>query len=132
MIRFLNLAAICCLIGSALYAYKVKYATLLETEEAAQLSRQVDAERIAVATLRGEWQAVNAPTRLQVLADRYLDLVPLNVRHTAVSPADLPRKEADGDEIAAKLDALGLAAPTATPSSGKGGKDRTPTVRRKP
>ena len=42
---------------------------------------------------------MSAPARLQILADRYLDLVPLNVRHTAVSPADLPRKQAEGDEI---------------------------------
>jgi hypothetical protein len=131
MIRLLNVAAICCLIGSALYAYRIKYDTLYDTEEVAKLVRQVDAEKLSIATLRGEWQAMSAPGRLQILADKYLDLVPLNVRHTAVSPADLPRKEAEGDEIGRKLDSLGLGEPTMTPSRG-GSAGNTPTGSRKP
>ena len=131
MIRPLNIAALCCLIGSALYAYRIKYDTLYDTEEAAKLLRQVDAEKVTIATLRGEWQAMSAPGRLQILADKYLDLVPLNVRHTALSPADLPRKQAEGDEIGRKLDALGLGEPTATPPRG-GPAGNTPTGNRKP
>ena len=131
MIRLLNLAAICCLIGSALYAYRIKYDTLYDTEEVAKLMRQVEAEKSAIATLRGEWQAMSAPGRMQILADKYLDLVPLNVRRTAVSPAELPRKQADADEIGRKLDALGLGEPTATPT-GRGSGGSTPTGSRKP
>ena len=132
MIRLLNLAAICCLIGSALYAYRTKYDTLYDTEEVAKLVRQVEAERVTIATLRGEWQAMSAPARMQILADKYLDLVPLNVRHTAVSAAELPRKQADGDEIGRKLDALGLGEPTTTPSGRGGSGGSTPTGSRKP
>jgi len=131
MIRLLNVAAICCLIGSALYAYHIKYDTLYDTEEAAKLSRQVETEKVTIATLRGEWQAMSAPARLQILADKYLDLVPLNVRRTAVSPADLPRKQAEGDEIGQKLEALGLGAPTATPPGRRSGSN-TPSGGRKP
>jgi hypothetical protein len=131
MIRLINLAAICCLIGSALYAYRIKYDTLYDTEEVAKLSRQVELEKVTIATLRGEWQAMSAPGRLQILADKYLDLVPLNVRRTAVSPAELPRKQADGDEIGRKLDALGLGEPTTTPT-GRGAGGSTPTGSRKP
>jgi hypothetical protein len=131
MIRFLNLAAILCLIGSALHAYRIKYDTLYDTEEVAKLTRQVDAEKLTIATLRGEWQAVSAPARLQTLAEKYLDLVPLNVRRTAVSAAELPRKQADGDEIGRKLDALGLGEPTTTPS-GRSAGGSTPTGSRKP
>jgi hypothetical protein len=131
MIRLLNLAAICCLIGSALYAYRTKYDTLHDTEEAAKLERQVDAERAGIETLRGQWQAMTAPARLQILADKYLDLVPLNVRHTAVSAADLPRKQADSDEIGRKLETLGLGEPTTTPHA-KGSGGTTPTGSRKP
>jgi hypothetical protein len=131
MIRLINLAAICCLIGSAIYAYRIKYDTLYDTEEVAKLSRQVELEKVTIATLRGEWQAMSAPGRLQILADKYLDLVPLNVRRTAVSPAELPRKQADGDEIGRKLDALGLGEPTTTPT-GRGAGGSTPTGSRKP
>jgi len=131
LIRILNLAAICCLIGSALYAYRIKYDTLYDLEEAARLTRQVDAEKLAIATLHGEWQAVSAPGRLQTLADKYLDLVPLNVRQTALSAAELPRKQAESDEIGAKLDALGLGEPTMTPSSRSTG-GSTPAGSRKP
>jgi hypothetical protein len=131
VIRILNFAAICCLIASALYAYRTKYDTLHDTEEAAKLERQVEAEKASIATLKGEWQAMTAPARLQILADKYLDLVPLNVRHTAVSAAELPRKQADADEIGRKLDALGLGEPTTTPH-GKGSGGSTPTGSRKP
>ena len=131
MIRFINFAAICCLIASALYAYRTKYDTLLDTEEVAKLARQVETEKVSISTLRGEWQAMSAPARLQILADKYLDLVPLNVRRTAVSPAELPRKQAEGDEIGRKLDALGLGEPTTTPT-GKGSGGSTPTGSRKP
>jgi hypothetical protein len=131
MIRLFNLAAVCCLIGSALYAYRIKYDTLYDTEETARLVRQVEAEKLSIATLRGEWQAMSAPARLQILADKYLDLVPLNVRHTAISPAELPRKETEGDEIGRKLDALGLGEPTTTPS-GSGPAGNTPTGSRRP
>jgi hypothetical protein len=131
MIRLLNLAAICCLIGSALYAYRIKYDTLYDTEEVAKLTRQVEVEKVTIATLHGEWQAMSSPARLQILADKYLDLVPLNVRRTAVSPADLPRKQSEGDEIGRKLDALGLGEPTTTPP-GKGAGGNTPTGSRKP
>ncbi len=68
---------------------------------------------------------------MQVLADKYLDLVPLNVRQTAVSAADLPRKEAESDEIGQKLEALGLGEPTTTPTS-KGSGGSTPAGGRKP
>jgi hypothetical protein len=131
MIRLINIAAICCLIGSALYAYRIKYDTLYDTEEAAKLAREVETEKTAIATLRGEWQAMTAPARLQILADKYLDLVPLNVRRTAASAAELPRKQADEDEIGRKLESLGLAEPTTTPAD-KGATGRTPTGGRKP
>jgi hypothetical protein len=131
MIRFINLAAICCLIGSALYAYRIKYDTLYDTEEAAKLVREVETEKTAIATLHGEWQAMTAPARLQILSDKYLDLIPLNVRRTAVSAAELPRKQADADEIGRKLETLGLAEPTATPAD-KGPAGRTPTGSRTP
>jgi hypothetical protein len=131
MIRFLNFAAICCLIASALYAYRTKYDTLHDTEEAAKLARQVEGEKASIATLKGEWQAMTAPARVQILADKYLDLVPLNVRHTAAFAAELPRKQADADEIGRKLDSLGLGEPTTTPHA-KGSGGSTPTGSRKP
>jgi hypothetical protein len=131
MIRILNLAAICCLIGSALYAYHTKYDTLHDTEEAAKVERQVEAEKASIETLRGQWQAMTAPARMQILANKYLDLVPLDVRHTAVSPADLPRRQADGDEIGRKLESLGLGEPTTTPT-GRSSGGSTPTGSRKP
>jgi hypothetical protein len=132
MIRLLNLAAICCLIGSALYAYRIKYDTLYDTEEVAKLVRQVESEKAAIATLRGEWQAMSAPGRLQLLADKYLDLVPINVRHTGISAAELPRKPAEGDEIGRKLDALGLGEPATTTPPGRGSGGSTPMGSRKP
>ena len=75
MLRFLNIVAILALVGSAVYAYSIKYQTSYRAEQIvkdqASRSRQ---ERDAIAVLRAEWSYMTRPERIQQLADRYLDL----------------------------------------------------------
>ncbi|GJD49653.1 hypothetical protein OPKNFCMD_2386 [Methylobacterium crusticola] len=115
MIRLLHLAAIAGLIASAIYAYSIKYDTLYQAEQVAKLKTRLRKEREAVAVLRAEWQLLTRPDRLQAAVDKYLTLEPVGTVHLG-RLADLPARPDRGDEIARKLEALGLTA-TATPAA---------------
>lgn len=117
MIKILHVAAIAGLIGSAVWAYSIKYETIRQTEELARLEREISRERDLIAVLRAEWAFLNRPDRVEALADAHLpDIVPMRREHLARFE-DLPDRPPDADEIGAKLQALGLGAPTATPGT---------------
>lgn len=125
MLRFLNIFSVVALIGSAVYAYTIKYATSYRSEQIAKTKLEIKAERDAIAVLRAEWSFLTRPERLQQLSDKYLDLKPLTVAQI-VSANALPDKSARVDQIGGKLGELGSslpstpitqAAPTATPKA---------------
>ncbi|MCC3246526.1 hypothetical protein LG047_14585 [Methylocystis sp. WRRC1] len=114
MLRLLNIVAILSLVGSAVYAYSIKYQTSYRAEQIAKTKIEIKAERDAIAVLRAEWSYMTRPERLQPLADKYLaDLKPLQVTQL-VAAQSLPEKAARVDAIGSKLDSLGLSA-AATP-----------------
>lgn len=118
MLRFLNVLTFVCLLGSAGYAYSVKYETIYRAEQIAKLEREIKAERDAIAVLRAEWAYATRPDRIQTLADKYLDLVvakPIQVLDIAI----LPERSARVDVIGRKLEELGLSEPTNTPKVGE-------------
>jgi hypothetical protein len=117
VIRFLHLIAIAGLIGSAVYAYSIKYDTLYQAGQVAKLKSQLGREREAVAVLKAEWQLLTRPDRLQGMVDR-LALEPIGIDHLG-RLADLPARPDRGDEIGRKLEALGLLSATATPREGE-------------
>ena len=80
-----------------------------------ELKSRLRKERDAIAVLRAEWQLLTRPDRLQGAVDKYLNLEPIGTAHLGRF-ADLPTKVDRGDEIARKLEALGLGA-TATPAA---------------
>ncbi len=128
MRRFLHIVAIAALIGSALYSYRIKYDTLYLSEQVAKLKSRLQREKEAIAVLRAEWQFVNRPDRIQTLADKHLpDLAPAAITQ-AVRWNEIPQRPAPTDSIAAKLEALGIAAPTATPSARTGDVRTTGTI----
>jgi hypothetical protein len=116
MIKLLHVVAIGALISSATYAYSIKYDTLLHGEQLAKLKQQSLKEREAIAVLKAEWQHLNRPDRLQVLAERHLQLQPLAATQL-VRFSDIPNRGPKIDDIGKKLEALGLMrddAPTAS------------------
>ncbi|HEV7823179.1 MAG TPA: hypothetical protein VGO84_18485 [Burkholderiales bacterium] len=114
MIRFLNLLAIAALIGSAVYAYKIKYETIYRAEQINKMKHEILAERDAIGVLRAEWAHLARPERIQELATKYLDLQPLSLNQVVTASA-LPDKAARVDAIGRKLETLGLGEPTNTP-----------------
>ncbi len=114
MTKLLHIVAISALIGSAGYAYSIKYDTLFYSEQVAKLKSKAQREREAIAVLQAEWQYLDRPDRLQAAADQHLDLQALKIQQLA-RLSDLPNRPERGDEIGRKLEALGLFEPTATP-----------------
>jgi len=59
--------------------YQLTYDVVGLEEELGERNRQILARQEAIHVLNAEWAYLNAPGRLQRLADRYLDLRPLSV-----------------------------------------------------
>lgn len=131
MLRLLNIVAICALIGSAVYAYSIKYQTAYRAEQIAKTRIEIKQERDAIAVLRAEWAYMTRPERLQPLADKYLpDLRPLQVTQI-VAATSLPQKT-HSDSIGAKLSEIGLslpATPAAAPATPTTPKSDTPKAK---
>ena len=104
MVRFLNVAAIVALIGSAIYAYSIKYQTIFRAEEIVQLRERIKSEQDSIATLRAEWEHVSRPERIEALADRFLDLQQPSL-HQIVPIEALPNKNAPTDATASQPNA---------------------------
>lgn len=116
--RLLNLVAVLGLLGSSVYAYTVKYETILFAEQIIKAKHQISAEQDAIDRLRAEWALLTRPTRLQALAEKDLGLKQLSLDQI-VQVADLPNRPAKTDSIGRKLADLGLSEPTNTPSDHK-------------
>ena len=130
MWRLLNLVAVAVLIGSAVYAYSIKYETILFAEQILKVRHQIVAEQDQIERLRAEWSILTRPERLQQLAERNLNLQRLSLNQI-VAPDDLPAPPPKTDAIGRKLDSLGLAEPTATPSDRRAaGSAATPSSER--
>jgi len=126
MVRFLNLLAVLALIGSAIYAYTIKYETIFHAERIVKLKHEIKAEEDQIATLRAEWSHLTRPERIQALADKFLDLQPVSLRQI-VSADALPARTAKTDGIGDKLEAMGLAEPANTPGDAAAAAAITPS-----
>jgi hypothetical protein len=126
MLRILHIFAIMALIASAVYAYTIKYDTLLNAEKVARLKTQILREQDMIAVYKAEWQRLNAPDRLQALAEKHLSLQPLSPLNI-VRIEDIPMRTARADEIGRKLELLGVLAPTDTPHVKSADRALTPT-----
>lgn len=105
MLRLLNTLAIFGLIGTAAWAYSIKYETIYYAEQVKKLEKRLDRERDAITVLRAEWQHINKPMRLQILADRHLQLQAMQATQI-IKADDLPVKSKEQDTIGNKLDQL--------------------------
>ena len=106
MIRLLNVLAIAALVGTAIFAYSVKYETMFRAEKIVQLRETLQTETDEIGTLRAEWERVSRPERVAALADQFLKLQTPAL--TQIVPASgLPDKGPPQDDIGLQIDALG-------------------------
>lgn len=127
MIRFLNIIAAAALIGSAVYAYTIKYQTIYRSDQIAKLTRQIQQERDGLNMQRAEWEHLTRPDRLAPLADKYIAELEATRPNQMATFAQLPERAQRADEIGRKLEALGLSEPTNTPSASRPSGPATPT-----
>ncbi|MGH6817484.1 MAG: cell division protein FtsL [Methylovirgula sp.] len=105
MVRLLNVLAIAALVGSAIYAYSIKYETIFRGEQIVQLRHQIRSQQDSIAMLKAEWEHVSRPERIQELADQFLDLQQPSLRQIVPITA-LPDKAANVAAATAKPDVL--------------------------
>jgi hypothetical protein len=75
--RILHLLVIGVLVFAAAYVYRIKMESTDRTEHVLRLHAEIREQRDAIAVLRAEWARLDAPLRLQGLAERHLPLKPL-------------------------------------------------------
>ena len=76
--RIIHLLVIGALIFAASYVYRIKMDSTARTERVLRLHAEIREQRDAIASLRAEWAKLDAPLRLQGLAERHLPLKPVN------------------------------------------------------
>ena len=115
--RIIHLLVIGVLVFAAAYVYRIKMESTVRTKRVLRLRAEIREQRDAIAALRAEWAKLDAPLRLQGLADRHLALKPL-VATQYDSLKNLPErppsfvKPGDSDPIGAMIQTIGSVAVT--------------------
>jgi len=78
--RIIHLLVIGALVFAAAYVYRIKLESTARVERVLRLRAEIREQRDAIAVLRSEWAKLDAPLRLQGLAERHLPLKPINAR----------------------------------------------------
>ena len=78
--RVLHLLVIAVLVFAAAYVYRIKMESTVRTERVMRLHADIREQRDAIASLRAEWAKLDAPMRLQGLAERHLTLKPITAQ----------------------------------------------------
>jgi hypothetical protein len=109
--RFIHLLVIGALVFAAAYVYRIKMESTVRTERVVQLHADIREQRDAIAALHSEWAKLDAPLRLQGLAERHLPLKPLTATQYD-SLKNLPErppnytKSGDHDPIGAMIETI--------------------------
>jgi hypothetical protein len=110
-VRIVHLLVIAALVFAAAYVYRIKMESTARTERVLRLHAEVREQRDAIAALRAEWAKLDAPLRLQGLAERHLGLKPVTaiqfdqLKNLPDRPPSFLRK-GDPDPIGAMLHAI--------------------------
>ena len=113
--RVIHFLVIGMLVFAAAYVYRIKMETTARVERVLRLNAEIREQRDAIAALRAEWAKLDAPLRLQGLADRHLGLKPLNatqydqLKNLPDRPPNFARPGA-ADPIGAMIDTIEAAA----------------------
>jgi len=113
--RIIHLLVIGALVFAAAYVYRIKMESTARTERVLRLREEIREQRDAIAVLRAEWARLDAPLRLQGLAERHLALKPLNanqydsLKNLPERPPSLARPDAS-DPIGTMITTIDAAA----------------------
>ena len=109
--RIIHLLVIAVLVFAAAYVYRIKMESTVRTERVLRLHADIREQRDAIAALRAEWAKLDAPMRLQGLAERHLALKPITAQQfdALKNLPDRPpsfAKPGDPDPIGAMIDTI--------------------------
>jgi len=114
-VRLIHLFVIGALVCAAAFVYQIKMDSTARTERVLRLRAEIREQREAIAALRSEWARLDAPLRLQGLAERHLPLKPLtatqydSLKNLPERPPSLV-KPGEPDPIGAMINAIATAA----------------------
>jgi cell division protein FtsL len=117
--RIIHLLVIGALVFAAAYVYRIKMESTERTERVLRLQAEIREQRDAIAVLRSEWARLDAPLRLQRLAERHLPLKPLNatqydsLKNLPERPPSLVKPDSP-DPIGSMIDTIEVKADTNT------------------
>ena len=109
--RIVHLLVIGVLIFAAAYVYRIKMESTARTERVLRLHAEVREQRDAIAALHAEWAKLDAPGRLQGLAERHMTLKPItatqfdSLKNLPDRPPNL-MKSGDPDPIGAMIETI--------------------------
>ena len=115
--RIIHLLVIGVLVFAAAYVYRIKMGSTSRTERVLRLHAEIREQRDAIAALRAEWAKLDAPLRLQGLAERHLPLKPIGatqydqLKNLPERPPSFAKPGAP-DPIGAMIDTIDSAAVT--------------------
>ena len=120
--RIIHLFVVGMLIFAAAYVYRIKMESTSRVERVQRLNAEIREQRDAIAVLRAEWARLDAPLRLQGLAERHLGLKPIvatqydQLKNLPERPPSFA-KPGDSDPIGAMINTIEAAA-DAPPTTG--------------
>jgi hypothetical protein len=109
--RIIHVLVIAALVFAAAYVYRIKMDSTSRVERVLQLHAEIREQRDAIAALHSEWAKLDAPLRLQGLAERHLPLKPVNanqydsLKNLPERPPNLVRP-GDPDPIGAMIQTI--------------------------
>jgi len=112
--RIIHVLVIAALVFAAAYVYRIKMDSTSRVERVLQLHAAIREQRDAIAVLHSEWARLDAPQRLQGLAERHLPLKPVNanqydsLKNLPERPPNLVRP-GDPDPIGAMIQTIDAA-----------------------
>lgn len=96
MTRLIAILSVVVTLAAAIGLYRFKDEAAAIDARIAHLQSEIAHERETINVLRAEWNYLNQPSRIQGLAERYLDLEQLEVDQLA-KVSDLPMRPIDID-----------------------------------
>jgi cell division protein FtsL len=79
-VRIVHFLVVGMLVFAAAYVYRIKMESTSRVERVQRLNAEIREERNAIAVLRAEWAKLDAPLRLQGMAERHLGLKPITAQ----------------------------------------------------
>ena len=96
MIRTMNIVALIVTVLFSYGLYSINDDTDMAERGISKLRQEIDIEIETLKVLRAEWSHLNQPVRIQQLAAKYLDLVPIGL-HQIVGIQDVPARPFDAE-----------------------------------